>query len=84
MFVSNSGSPASKLHVQIVYRSLTGIVGVLDGGYVAAGSAWQPSPVLLALELPLLGGAVQLKLTPVGTGGGWRVDDVYTDPWGSV
>jgi hypothetical protein len=79
---TNSGASTSRLHVEVLYRGLTGLLGVLDGGYVTAGT-WAPSPQLLALQTPLLGtSAVQLRFTPIGSGGGWRIDDVYTDPWG--
>ncbi len=82
LFVSNAGSPSSRLHVEIVYHGLTGgVLGLFDGGYVSASGTWQPSPQMLALQLPLLGGAVQIRLTPVGSNGAWLVDDVYTDPW---
>ena len=81
-FAANSGSPSSRLHVEVLYRGLGGsLLGALDGGTLSA-SAWNATPQLLALQLPVLGGAaVQLRFTPTGSGGKWRIDDVYTDPW---
>jgi hypothetical protein len=81
-FAANTGSPSSRLHVEVLYRGLLGnLLGALDGGTVSA-SAWNATPQLLALQLPILGNAaVQLRFTPIGSGGNWRIDDVYTDPW---
>lgn len=81
-FVVNSGSSSSRLRVKVVFRSLLGILGILDGGTVAAGQSWQPSPVLLAtLNAPLGTNNVQFTFTPADAGGSWRIDDVYVDPW---
>jgi hypothetical protein len=55
-FAANSGSPSSRLRVEVLYRGLDGsLLGSLDGGTVSA-SAWNASPQLLALQLPILGG----------------------------
>jgi hypothetical protein len=81
-FVSNSGSSSSRLRVKVVFRSLLGILGILDGGTVAAGQAWQPSPTMLAtLNAPLGTNSVQFTFTPMDGTGAWRIDDVYVDPW---
>jgi len=81
-FVVNSGSSSSRLRVKVVFRSLLGILGILDGGTVSSGSAWQPSPVLLStLNAPLGSNSVQFTFVPSDTTGSWRIDDVYVDPW---
>ena len=81
-FASNAGSSTSRLRVKVVFRSVLGILGILDGGTVAAGSAWQPSPIMLAtLNAPLGTNSVQFTFYPSDNTGSWRVDDVYVDPW---
>ena len=81
-FVVNSGSSSSRLHVTVVYRGLLSILGVLDGGTIAAGKTWQPSPVLLStLNAPLGSNSVQFTFVPSDNAGSWRIDDVYVDPW---
>jgi hypothetical protein len=84
VFTSNSGAATSSLHVQVIYRGLLGMLSVLDGGTIVAGSAWTPTPRLLMPEVPLGSTSVQLKFTPVGSGGNWRIDDLYNDPFNSV
>lgn len=84
VFTSNSGAATSSLHVQVIYRGLLGVLSVLDGGTIVAGSAWAPTPQLLMLEAPLGSTSVQLQFTPVGSGGNWRIDDLYIDPFNSV
>jgi hypothetical protein len=76
--------------VQVVYGSGAGALlgglgaglGVADVGTFTSGQAWQPSPQFLMLggALPLLTRSVQFRFTPVGSAGGWRIDDVYLDP----
>jgi hypothetical protein len=80
LFVASGGSTSATLQVQVVLRSLTGaLLGLLDGGTVTAGPAWSPTPVLLALQLPLGTSSVQLKLS--SSSGTSLADDVYVDPW---
>jgi hypothetical protein len=80
---SNSGAATSSLNVRVIYRGPLKVVGVLDGGTIIAGSAWTPTPQLLMLEAPLGSTSVQLEFTPVGSGGDWRIDDLYIDPFNS-
>jgi hypothetical protein len=90
LFVANAGASGSKLHVQAIYSGGVGALlgglgqtlGVSDAATLSAGAAWQPtSPVdLLGGTLPLFTQSVQFRFTPLGTGGGWRIDDVYLDP----
>ena len=81
-FVANSGSSSSRLRVKVVFRSLLGILGILDGGTISSGSSWQPSPVLLStLNAPLGTNSVQFTFVPSDTAGSWRIDDVFVDPW---
>jgi hypothetical protein len=80
LFVSNRGSSSACLRVQIQAKALTSLLSVIEGGCYPAGPAWAPTPVVVALQLPLSADAVQLKLTAVGAGADLRVDDVYVDP----
>lgn len=81
-FVANGGSSASRLKVRVVFRGLVGVLGVLDGGTITAGSSWNASPVLLAtLNAPLGTRSAQFTFTPADSLGAWRIDDLYVDPW---
>src|ERR671931_1099742 len=85
VFVANGGSSSSKLRVKVVFRGLSGILGVLDGGTVSAGSAWNASPIMLAtLNAPLGTKSAQFVFTPADSSGAWRIDDLYVDPWVNV
>jgi hypothetical protein len=85
LFVSNTGSKASRLSVRVVFRGPTGVLGVLDGGTVSAGGPWQPSPLMLAtLNAPLGTDSVQFTFATKADGGAWRIDDLYVDPWVNV
>ena len=88
-FLLNTGSPDSKLRVEVIYRTVLGlrathqvVLSPLDGS-----RSWQPSPPLLfladltgLLSLNGLTTDVQFRFSPTGWGGGWRIDDVYVDP----
>jgi hypothetical protein len=77
---SGSGS----MRVSILSRNLLGILSILDGGVVTAGSRWQPTPALSLLgsnlASPLWASWVQLRFRPIGTST-LAIDDVYVDPW---
>lgn len=87
-FAKNVGSARGQLHVQVIVPSLLGVVSVLDGGTISAGSSWQPSPrlaLLLCNVTSLVGTkAVAFRFTPVGAGAAFQLDDVYLDPWKST
>jgi hypothetical protein len=85
LFVKNGGSSASRLRVRVVFRGLLGILGILDGGRLSAGSSWNPSPIMLAtLNAPLGTTGAQFVFTPMDSAGAWRIDDLYVDPWVNV
>jgi hypothetical protein len=79
-FVKNTGSPTGRLHVEVLVNG--GKNGVLDGGTITAGPSWAPSPAISVPWPKPLNGAVDLRvrLTAVGTGASFEVDDVYLDP----
>jgi hypothetical protein len=82
-FAANGGSPLSLLKVEAI-ATVAGVRLTLPVAVLPAGSAWQPTAPLPFLDFLLapLTGPVQFRFTPVGLGpGGWRVDDVYVDPF---
>jgi hypothetical protein len=84
-FARNVGSNVSQLRVRIVFRGLLGILGILDGGKISAGSSWSPSPVMLAtLNAPLGTTSAQFVFMPLNATAAWRIDDFYVDPWVNV
>lgn len=85
--VRNPGA-AGRLEVDILVRSLLGVVSVLDGGTIRADGTWDPSPEMSAL-LTNLGGLLSLtksisfRLQAKGTGAQFQVDSVFLDPFRS-
>jgi hypothetical protein len=86
-FVRNVGSSRGSLQVDIVVRSLLGVVSLLDGGSVSGTGQWSPSPrvgLTLTNLCSLLGvRSVSFRFRAVGQGAAFQVDDVYLDPWKS-
>jgi hypothetical protein len=76
-FVRNAGTSSATLKVEILVKGK-----VFQAGSVSAGSSWTPTPIL-ASAAPYYKGAVtyQIRLTAIGTGGAFTVDDVYFDPY---
>jgi len=86
LLARNTGNPASTLRVEATY-SLLGLVRTRTVGTVSGGSSWAPTQqVSTVLTLStvvgtLIPSAIQIRITPVGSGGNWQVDDVYVDPF---
>jgi hypothetical protein len=86
LFVNNTGSASSRLRVEALYPGLLGGVQVARLGDLGGTSTWQPSPELqlgaanLLATLSLQRTVMAYRFTPEGTGGQWRIDDVYLDP----
>jgi hypothetical protein len=82
----NSGDPGSYLRVEATY-ALLGLVRTKTLSTVKAGPSWAPSqPMSAVLTLSTIVGtvipsAIQIRITPVGSGGDWQVDDLYIDPF---
>jgi hypothetical protein len=75
---------SGSMRVDVMSRSLLGVLSVIDGGVVTAGSRWAPTPPLSLLGSNL-GSAlwatwVQLRFRPIGDAS-LAIDDVYVDPW---
>lgn len=82
----NSGDPSSGLRVEATY-ALLGLVRTKTVSTVYGGANWAPSQQMsTVLSLSTIVGtvipsAIQIQITPVGSGGNWQVDDVYIDPF---
>jgi hypothetical protein len=80
--VAPAGS--GSMRVDVMSRNLLGILSVIDGGVVTAGSQWQPTQPLSLLGSNLSSALwatwVQLRFRPIGDTS-LAIDDVYVDPW---
>jgi hypothetical protein len=88
LFVRNTGSLLSTLKVEVLYTDALGQSRTLTVALLAAGSTWQPTlPVLFLANLtapPLVTDgttSVAFRLTPQGSWSGWKIDDLYVDPF---
>lgn len=86
LLARNSGDPASTLRVEATYW-LLGLLRTKTVGTVKSGPTWAPTQqvstvlTLSTIVGTLIPSAIQIRITPVGTGGNWQVDDVYVDPF---
>ncbi len=82
----NSGDPSSQLRVEAVYK-LLGLVRTKTAATLRAGSTWAPTQsISTVLTLSTIVGtlapsAIEIRFTPLDSGGHWQVDDVYVDPF---
>jgi hypothetical protein len=89
LFGMNSGSLLSLLKVEVLYRDASGTSRAFPVAVVPGTGRWQPTlpmPFLAnLLNPPLVTDGktdVAFRFTPVGLGtSGWRIDDVYVDPF---
>jgi hypothetical protein len=83
-FFSKASSTAASLKVEVLYFDGNGNQQSLQIGVVTGSLGWSPTlqmPIVANL-LPLLPGShtpVAFRLT--ATGGGWKIDDFYVDPY---
>lgn len=86
LFARNTGDPSAGLRVEATYV-LLGLLRTKTLSTVYAGPSWAPSQQLsTVLTLSTIVGtltpsAIKIRITPVGSGGNWQVDDVYIDPF---
>jgi hypothetical protein len=87
-FVRNTGSLLSTLKVEALYTDALGRPRALTVALLAAGSTWRPTlPVLFLANLtapPLVTDgttSVAFRFTPQGSWSGWKIDDLYVDPF---
>jgi hypothetical protein len=81
--VDNVGSSSGQLHVEVLVND--GRDGVLDGGTISPSSGWNVTGQIVLPRPSIHPGAVaySVRLTPVGDGAAFDVDDVYIDPYQS-
>jgi hypothetical protein len=89
-FARNSGSLLSTLKVEVLYTDALGQSRALPVAVLVAGSRWQPTlPIAFLANLtapPLVTDgttSVAFRFTPLGSRSGWKIDDVYVDPFKS-
>ena len=86
LLARNTGNPGAGLRVEATYK-LLGLVRTKTISTVYGGPEWAPSQqmsTVLTLSTvvgTLIPSAIQIRITPVGSGGNWQVDDVYIDPF---
>lgn len=85
-FFAVGGATGSGLRVEAIYDTALGRI-VQPVGSVSSASAWAPTPLLPLLanvtgltSLDGLTSSVRLRFT-AGAAAGWRIDDVYVDPF---
>lgn len=82
----NTGDTSSGLRVEATY-SLLGLLRTKDVSTVYSGAAWAPSQQMsTVLSLSTVVGtltpsSIQIRITPLGSGGQWQIDDLYIDPF---
>jgi hypothetical protein len=84
-FAQNTGTRTSTLKIEAVV-TLAGVRVTLPVGLLLAGGSWQPTlplPFLTNLVAPL-SNTVTFRFTPLGSNSGWRIDDLYLDPYKSA
>jgi hypothetical protein len=86
LLARNTGSAGSGLRVEAIYP-LLGLIRTKTVSTVYAGPNWAPSQqmstvlTLSTIVGTLIPSAVQIRITPTGSGGNWQVDDLYVDPF---
>lgn len=84
-FARRTSTTSGTVKVDVVVKSLLGVLSVLDGGSISPTGQWAPSPqvrLLLSNVTSLLGTrAVAFRFR--ASGAAFRMDDVYLDPWKS-
>jgi hypothetical protein len=86
LLARNTGNPSAGLRVEATYK-LLGLVRTKTVSTVTASKSWAPAQemsTVLTLSTvvgTLIPSAIQIKITPVGSGGNWQVDDLYIDPF---
>jgi hypothetical protein len=82
----NTGDAGSGLRVEASYQ-LLGLLHTKTVSTLYAGAAWAPSQqmstvlTLSTIVGTLVPSAIQIRMTPLGSGGRWQVDDLYIDPF---
>lgn len=87
-FVLDSGSLLSTLKVEVVSRNLLGLRTTTRVALLTGTPVWQPTLPLAFLtnvtSLEVLANQttrVSFRFTPLGASSGWKIDDLYVDPF---
>jgi hypothetical protein len=86
-FTRRTGGPLGVLVVQVVVTTSVGLKVALPIGLIAGGDReWRPSPRLLTVAnlltlFPDERTRVAFRFTAIGIDAGWRIDDVFVDPY---
>jgi hypothetical protein len=88
LFAANSGSMLSTLKVDVIHRNALGLTVVTPVAVLAGMPEWQPTlPFSVLANVASLNvllnrtTQVSLRFTPLGSASGWKIDDVYVDPY---
>lgn len=88
MLARNTGDPSSTLRVEATYNVLgLGLLHTTVSNAVSAGPNWAPTQEMsTVLSLATVFGTIlpsyiQVRITPIGLGGAWQVDDLFVDPF---
>jgi hypothetical protein len=84
-FARRTSTASGTVKVDVVVKSLLGVLSVLDGGSISASGEWKPSPQvrLLLTNVTSLIGTRAVAFRFRASGASFRIDDVYLDPWKS-
>jgi hypothetical protein len=86
LLARNTGDRNAGLRVEATYK-LLGLVRTKTVSTVRAGTSWAPAQemstvlTLSTIVGTLIPSAIQIRITPVGSGGQWQVDDLFIDPF---
>ena len=89
-FAANTGSPTSRLEVEILYEDLDGHVKKLRIARLRGADRWAPS-LVVPIHMNMLAAASENGVTAVALKfkakdvkskeAGWKIDDLSVDPW---
>jgi hypothetical protein len=92
LFAVNTGDPEARLEVEIYYEHLDGKVKKLRVARLRGGPSWAPTTIV-PLHVNMLGAAAEDGYTAIAVKlkakdskshtGGWKIDDLYVDPFRS-
>jgi hypothetical protein len=84
-FARKTNTASGTVKVDVVVKSLVGVLSVLDGGTISPNGQWKPTPEvgLLLSNVTSLVGTRAVAFRFRASGASFRIDDVYLDPWKS-
>jgi hypothetical protein len=84
-FARRTSTASGTVKVDVVVKSLLGVLSILDGGSISPSGQWTPSPQvgLLLTNVTSLVGTRAVAFRFRASGASFRIDDVYLDPWKS-